>query len=161
MMKSRNLFLKIYKKFEEILTKPFFEKLQKSWWQTDRPTDRQTDRQTDIQDLLIYATSRRIKNDYVKFCYLYMFSFCLNCCPYKAIFEVGVTFFFSYWAILGNWDIVKEKLSSDILVNSNKVNFLSLVSGKCLHLSPIWVVLSLLGLCYGTFGVWTRFKHFQ
>ena len=25
-------------------------------------------------------------------------------------------------------------------MNSNKVNFLSLVSGKCLHLSPIWVV---------------------
>ena len=35
-------------KVDEILTKPFFEKLQKSWWQTD------------IQDLRIYATSRRI-----------------------------------------------------------------------------------------------------
>ena len=39
MMKSRNLFLKIYKKVD----------------------DRQTDRQTNIQDLRIYATSRRIK----------------------------------------------------------------------------------------------------
>ena len=49
-MKSRNLFLKIYKKVDEILTKPFFEKLQKV-----------DDRQTDIQDLRIYATNRRIK----------------------------------------------------------------------------------------------------
>ena len=38
MMKSRNLFLKIYKKVD--------------------------DRQTDIQDLRIYATSRRIKRNY-------------------------------------------------------------------------------------------------
>ena len=45
-------------------------------------------------------------------------------------------------------------------MNSNKVNFLSLVSGKCLHLSPIWVVLSLLGLCYGTFGVGSIFNIF-
>ena len=48
MMKSRNLFLKIYKKVDEILTKPFFEKFKKSW-------------PTDIHDLRIYATSRRIK----------------------------------------------------------------------------------------------------
>ena len=144
------IFQKVFEFFKKFLNfSKSFWKFQKSWWRTN------------IHYLCIFATSRRIKNDYVKFCYLYMFSFCLNCCPYKAIFEVGVTFFFSYWAILGNWDIVKEKLSSDILVNNNKVNFLSLVSGKCLHLSPIWVVLSLLGLCYGTFGVGSRFKHFQ
>ena len=51
-MKSRNLCLKIYKKVDEILTEPFFEKLQKV---DDRPTD--------IQDLRIYATSRRIKRN--------------------------------------------------------------------------------------------------
>ena len=49
-MKSRNLFLKIYKNVDEILTKPFFEKFKKV---DDRPTD--------IHDLRIYATSRRIK----------------------------------------------------------------------------------------------------
>ena len=39
MMKSRNLFLKIYKKVD----------------------DRQTDRHTDMQDLRIYVTIQRIK----------------------------------------------------------------------------------------------------
>ena len=42
-----------FKKVDEILTKPFFEKFKKSWWPTYRPTD--------IHDLRIYATSRRIK----------------------------------------------------------------------------------------------------
>ena len=73
-MKSRNLFLKIYKKVDEILTKPFFENYKKV-------DDRQKDRPTDIQDLRIYATSRRIKNQWqhIRMFYNYSRSLLLVC----------------------------------------------------------------------------------
>ena len=55
MMKSQNLFLKNTKKLMGYSRNLFLKNSKKV---DDRPTDRPTD----VQDLRIYATSRRIKN---------------------------------------------------------------------------------------------------